>query len=68
MIPNVSYFSLGLRGRLSKGKRILGRARRRPGGKPFFFLPRTRALVRLNYFALPFRRPATQTIFFLDSL
>ena len=44
------------------------RAREEKEGGPFFFLPRTRALVRLNSFALPSRRPAAQTIFFLDSL
>ena len=44
------------------------RAREGKGGEPFFYIPRTRAVVRPNSFALPFRRPATQTILFLDSL
>ena len=44
------------------------RAREEKRGEPFFFLPCTRALVPPNSFALPFWTPATQTIFFLDSL
>lgn len=62
IIPNVCYFFLGLRGRLSKGKRKEfkggGGGGGREGDPSYFFLTRTHACARIS----------TQTILFLDSL
>ena len=64
MFSNVCYLFLGLRGRLSKGKGIFSRARRREG-KPFFFLPRTRALVPRIPLPFPFEGLPLRLSFFL---